>query len=475
MQTIKSRISGLIVMAAVFILFLSYPALAQYENRGDINLNGTPFEIEDIAIFADYFVLGLAVFTIDLEAQIAATDVNMDGMALSVADYIYMLRIIWGEGDPPTPPDDTIAVNFRQFSYESSLRLGVDLDAYEGDQMLLHYNTSGVTSIDVSVYPGFDEVSIQYNHTGHNLLLKASGLHSIQAMYSAVNFMKIDYMGVMPVLEQIGGMGFNGEALDFSVSTSDFIRGDINLNEVDYEIADAVLLTNALIYGESVFVIDIELQLAASDVNLDGIPMTVEDQEFLIAVLTGRIDPDDPLGPTFQEHLIVTENTQSISITSTAEGEVGALYLTYLASNLTDYGVNLSDDLAGMIAAYDLVDDTMRVLVYSLGNEHIPASATDVGTISYTGDQPVLISASSAGYEAEKINLSVINRGDVNGDGEINVADVVAIIRIVFGWDTPEEWQLVAMDANCDGSLDIGEAVYLINYIFKGGPPPMCE
>ena len=27
-------------------------------------------------------------------------------------------------------------------------------------------------------------------------------------------------------------------------------------------------------------------------------------------------------------------------------------------------------------------------------------------------------------------------------------------------------------DANCDGSLNVSDAVYLINFIFVGGPPP---
>ncbi|MEZ5359222.1 MAG: hypothetical protein R3F48_10380 [Candidatus Zixiibacteriota bacterium] len=33
---------------------------------------------------------------------------------------------------------------------------------------------------------------------------------------------------------------------------------------------------------------------------------------------------------------------------------------------------------------------------------------------------------------------------------------------------------VVAGDANNDGGLNIGDAVYLITYIFKGGPPPPC-
>ncbi|MEE9442470.1 MAG: dockerin type I repeat-containing protein, partial [candidate division Zixibacteria bacterium] len=63
--------------------------------------------------------------------------------------------------------------------------------------------------------------------------------------------------------------------------------------------------------------------------------------------------------------------------------------------------------------------------------------------------------------------------GDANGDREINVGDAVFIVNHVFkGGPAPEP--LIAGDANCDGSVNVGDAVYLINHVFKGGPGP-CE
>lgn len=63
--------------------------------------------------------------------------------------------------------------------------------------------------------------------------------------------------------------------------------------------------------------------------------------------------------------------------------------------------------------------------------------------------------------------------GDANGDGEIDIADVVYLINYLFlGGSAPEPWQ--AGDANGDGAVDIADVVYLINYLFIGGPPPGC-
>ena len=68
--------------------------------RGDINLNEIAYEIADAVLFANYFVYGLSVFTINLEGQIAATDVNADGLALSVADLVYLIRVVTGDALP---------------------------------------------------------------------------------------------------------------------------------------------------------------------------------------------------------------------------------------------------------------------------------------------------------------------------------------------------------------------------------------
>jgi hypothetical protein len=64
-------------------------------------------------------------------------------------------------------------------------------------------------------------------------------------------------------------------------------------------------------------------------------------------------------------------------------------------------------------------------------------------------------------------------RGDANGDGIINSADVVHLINYLFVGG-PAPLPLAAGDANCDGIVNSADVVYLINYLFVGGPPPSC-
>ena len=65
-------------------------------------------------------------------------------------------------------------------------------------------------------------------------------------------------------------------------------------------------------------------------------------------------------------------------------------------------------------------------------------------------------------------------RGDANGDGVINVTDIVFLINYLFNETSPPD-PLWLGDANSDGKVDIVDIVFLINYLFGEGPPPSCS
>ncbi|HDS00742.1 MAG TPA: hypothetical protein ENO22_06140 [candidate division Zixibacteria bacterium] len=63
--------------------------------------------------------------------------------------------------------------------------------------------------------------------------------------------------------------------------------------------------------------------------------------------------------------------------------------------------------------------------------------------------------------------------GDANGDGSINVSDAVYIINYVFiGGAAPEP--MASGEVNCDGNVNVSDAVWIINYVFIGGNAP-CD
>jgi len=61
--------------------------------------------------------------------------------------------------------------------------------------------------------------------------------------------------------------------------------------------------------------------------------------------------------------------------------------------------------------------------------------------------------------------------GDADIDGEISVADAVFIINYIFKGG-PEPGMLNWADVNADCVINVGDPFHLINFIFKGGPGP---
>ncbi|UCB52068.1 MAG: right-handed parallel beta-helix repeat-containing protein [Candidatus Zixiibacteriota bacterium] len=63
--------------------------------------------------------------------------------------------------------------------------------------------------------------------------------------------------------------------------------------------------------------------------------------------------------------------------------------------------------------------------------------------------------------------------GDANGDGTLNVGDVIYLLVYLYrNGSAPNP--IEAGDVNCDGTVNVGDVVYLVNYLYKGGPPPSC-
>jgi hypothetical protein len=61
--------------------------------------------------------------------------------------------------------------------------------------------------------------------------------------------------------------------------------------------------------------------------------------------------------------------------------------------------------------------------------------------------------------------------GDASNDEDINVIDIVYLVNYIFSGGKPP-LPLLAGDANCDGRINIADCICLIRYIFAGGPAP---
>jgi hypothetical protein len=79
--------------------------------RGDINVNGLPNEIADGVMFTNFFISGLAAFLSHVPESIAASDVNADGLTLTVSDLVYLIRVIVGDA-PAIPKVDPVVASY---------------------------------------------------------------------------------------------------------------------------------------------------------------------------------------------------------------------------------------------------------------------------------------------------------------------------------------------------------------------------
>ena len=72
---------------------------------------------------------------------------------------------------------------------------------------------------------------------------------------------------------------------------------------------------------------------------------------------------------------------------------------------------------------------------------------------------------SNPGYFSEKGGAFL--RGDVNGDGQVKISDVTALINYLLSGDA-SAINLQAADCNQDGNVKIGDVTALINYLLSG-------
>ncbi|MFN0060625.1 MAG: dockerin type I repeat-containing protein [Planctomycetota bacterium] len=62
-------------------------------------------------------------------------------------------------------------------------------------------------------------------------------------------------------------------------------------------------------------------------------------------------------------------------------------------------------------------------------------------------------------------------RGDVNGDGMLNLGDIVSLLSYVFSSGAAPQ-PLEAGDLNGDGLVNVADAIYGLSFLFNGGPQP---
>jgi hypothetical protein len=126
--------------------------VSEIDDRGDVNLNGVMNEIADAVVFTNYFIYGPAAFTINYEGQKAAIEINGDGIALTVADLVYLIRVIVGDA-LPLPPVKPVPTALHVTSGEVTVNAAIGA---------AHFVFDG--NVDVTLAEGANGMELETNY-----------------------------------------------------------------------------------------------------------------------------------------------------------------------------------------------------------------------------------------------------------------------------------------------------------------------
>jgi agmatine deiminase len=121
-------------------------------------------------------------------------------------------------------------------------------------------------------------------------------------------------------------------------------------------------------------------------------------------------------------------------------------------------------------------DDTLFAIAYAglpawlqrTGDSLVGTTPDSSGTASF-----LTIATDPYSSDTQTVTVTVSLCGDANSDSRINVADAVYLVNYIFRAGSGPS-PLEAGDVNRDGNINVGDAIFIINYIFRSGPAPAC-
>jgi len=173
-------------------------------------------------------------------------------------------------------------------------------------------------------------------------------------------------------------------------------------------------------------------------------------------------NPDLGMAPVVTNYPPITPALPS----GEAEGQTGVEY-DFSSSTIDPEGDSL-------FYLFDWGDDTDSDWIG-------PYNSGETGTASKSwpdaGSYEVRVKAKDIfDYESdwsEVLTVARFVRGDCNDDGIIDIGDAIYLINYLYkGGPAPDPQQ--AGDVNCDAGCELADVVFLLNFLYKSGPPPEC-
>jgi hypothetical protein len=268
-------------------------------------------------------------------------------------------------------------------------------------------------------------------------------------------------------------------------------RGDVNFNNISYEVADWVCFENLLVNGPGVLIYDPEAQTCASDVNCDYLYWTIADLLYMNRVILH----DAPEIPCKYQQSALSQSTLNLP---ESQDEFILVSSSAHPGETVSVPIWLSNILDASGVTFKVVFDSTLLLI-----EGVNVSQTRIEgwqEINPVIESDRLFFFAHPDWWNIPNSVSCIRPGDgtlLNINFQIqNSAPVGTFIPITFQTDpasghynaytdttgltfvqppTISGWiytDMISGDANSDGILDVGDLVYLLNYLYRSGIPP---
>ena len=167
-------------------------------------------------------------------------------------------------------------------------------------------------------------------------------------------------------------------------------------------------------------------------------------------------------------------------------GRVQLNYNSITGTSSATIGMQNSSGTSGLQVSYnnDYAHEGLTVrfteasnwLTVSPDNGELAEGQTEIVTVTANssglteGEYSAFLDISSQGGSGSvSVNLTVsgmdVMPGDVNGDGVVNILDVVSTVNFIIGSDDPDPYEFTAADVNSDNVINVLDIVLMINII----------
>ncbi|MFN0057773.1 MAG: hypothetical protein ACKVX7_04885 [Planctomycetota bacterium] len=296
--------------------------------------------------------------------------------------------------------------------------------------------------------------------------------------------------------EEIGGVTF-GVVIDFFALDTLPIGLGYELLEITYQIIGPADTTTEVSYCATLGSPPVSTVMVVGGTSFTP----VQESGFVVILNPNRFTAEDSFGaPGFEAstNLRLT-NTQNVSALSVS--------LSYDETMLTSVGVNaagiaagaeffqLQPGLAPGELAFQLIVDTVPLmgaflapgieqlvatLDWSVSPSALPGSASALSFNNGFGSPPLnnvmIVSGSpvTPGLDSGTFGiLEAFVRSDCNADTTIDIADGIYLMNYLFAGG-PDPTCDDACDSNDDAQIDVSDAIYVWNYALLAGPAPLA-